>query len=101
MKSQTFKAAGLEMKDVETKQGSDDQGGSSRDAESRNQGKVQGIEKRLGQPKQDGALVDGKSFVLNVLKCFGISRVSVSNVEVLEGSMEGKHISYNLYIDCE
>jgi len=37
-------------------------------------------------------LVDGKSFVLNSLKCFGISRLSVSKVEVLEGSMEGKHL---------
>jgi len=37
-------------------------------------------------------LVDGKSFVLNVLRCFGISRLSVSKVEVLEGSMEGKHL---------
>jgi hypothetical protein len=31
------------------------------------------IGKRLGQPRQDGALVVGKSFVLNALKCFGIS----------------------------
>ena len=37
-------------------------------------------------------MVDGKSFDLNVLKCFGISRLSVSKVEVLEGSMEGKHL---------
>jgi len=37
-------------------------------------------------------LVDGKSFVLNALKCFGISQLSVSKVEVLEGSMEGKHL---------
>jgi hypothetical protein len=92
MKAQTFKAAGLEMKAVRTKQGSDDQGGSSRDAESRNQGMLRGMEKRLGQPKQDGALVDGQSFVLNALKCFGISHGSVSKVEVLDGSMEGKHL---------
>jgi len=37
-------------------------------------------------------LADGKSFVLNALKCFEISRLSVSKVEVLEGSMEGKHL---------
>jgi len=37
-------------------------------------------------------LVDGKSFVLNGLKCFGISCLSVSKVEVLEGSMGGKHL---------
>jgi hypothetical protein len=37
-------------------------------------------------------LVDGKSFVLSALKCFGISQLSVSKVEVLEGSMEGTHL---------
>jgi len=42
--------------------------------------------------KKDGSSVDDKSFVLNALKCFGISRLSVSKVEVLEGSMEGKHL---------
>jgi len=42
--------------------------------------------------KKDGSSVDGKSFALNALKCFGISRLSVSKVEVLEGSMEGKHV---------
>ena len=30
--------------------------------------------------------------MLNALKCFGISRLSVSKVEVLAGSMEGKHL---------
>jgi len=40
----------------------------------------------------DGSSVDGKSLVLYALKCFGISRLSVSNVEVLEGSIEGKHL---------
>jgi hypothetical protein len=37
-------------------------------------------------------LVDGKSFVSNALKCFGILQLSVSKVEVFEGSMEGKHL---------
>jgi len=37
-------------------------------------------------------LVNRKSFVLNTLKCFGISHLSVSKVEVLEESMEGKHL---------
>jgi hypothetical protein len=37
-------------------------------------------------------LVDRKSFVLNALTVFGISRLSISKVEVLEGSMEGKHL---------
>ena len=42
--------------------------------------------------KKVGSSVDGKSFVLHDLKCFGISRVSFSKVEVLEGSMEGKRL---------
>jgi len=54
------------------KEGLDVQGGWSRSKGSRNQGRFQGIGKRLGQPKQDGALVDGKSFALNAVKCFGI-----------------------------
>jgi hypothetical protein len=37
-------------------------------------------------------LVNGKCFVLNALKCCGISRLLVSKVEVIEGSMEGKHL---------
>jgi len=41
--------------------------------------------------KNEGSLVDGKSFGLNALKYFGISRLWVSKVEVLQGSMEGKH----------
>ena len=53
---------------------------------------MRGIGKRLDQPKQEGALVDGKSFVLNAFKCFGISRLPVSKVEILEGSMDGKHL---------
>jgi hypothetical protein len=71
---------------------SDIQGGWSRSSGGRNQRRFRGIGKRLGQPKQDGALVDGKSFALNALKCFGISRLSVSKVEVLERSMEGKYL---------
>jgi hypothetical protein len=38
-------------------------------------------------------LVDKKSFVSNVLKCFGISRLSVCKVEVFEGSMEEKRFA--------
>jgi hypothetical protein len=37
-------------------------------------------------------LVDEKSFVSNALKCFGILRLSVSKLEVLEESIEGKHL---------
>ena len=39
-----------------------------------------------------GSSVDGKRLDSNTLKCFGISRLSVSKVEVLERSMEGKHL---------
>ena len=42
--------------------------------------------------KKDGSPVDGKSFVTDALKCFGMSHLSVSKVEVLEGSKEGKHL---------
>jgi len=44
----------------------------------------------------DGSSVDGKSFVSDVFKSFGILCLSVSKVEVLKGSMEGKHI----FITC-
>jgi hypothetical protein len=37
-------------------------------------------------------LVDRIRFVLNILKCFGILELSFRMVEVLEGSMEGKHL---------
>jgi len=36
--------------------------------------------------------MDKKSFDLNALKYFGISRFSISKVDVLEGSMERKHL---------
>jgi hypothetical protein len=65
------------------KKGSDVQGGWSRDSRSRNKGRFRGSRKRLGQATQDGALVDKKSFVLNALKCCGISRLSFGKVEVL------------------
>jgi len=42
--------------------------------------------------KKNGSSVDGKSFDLNALKCIGISCLSVSKVEVLEGSMKEKHL---------
>ena len=95
------------------KEGSDIQGGWRRGLGTRNPARFRGIGKRLGQCKQDGALVDGNRFVLNALKYFGISHLSVSKVEVLEGSMEGKHfvitctlavnnqeISTHALIDC-
>jgi hypothetical protein len=73
-------------------EGSDGQCIWSRGSESRNLGRFRGIGNRVGEHKQDGPLVNGKSFILNALKCFVISRLSVSKVEVLEGSMEGKHL---------
>jgi len=42
--------------------------------------------------KKDGSSVDRKSVVLNALKCFGISCLLVSKVEVFEGLMEGNHL---------
>jgi len=69
--------------------GSAVQGGWSRRTGSRDWDRFQGIRKRVSQLKKDGSSVDGKRFGSNALKCFGISRLSVSKVEVLEGSMEG------------
>jgi len=40
--------------------------------------------------RKDGSSVDVEPSVFNALKCFGISQLSVSKVEVLEGSKEGK-----------
>jgi len=37
-------------------------------------------------------LVDGKCFAFNALEFFGFSRLSVSKVEVLDGSMEGNQL---------
>jgi len=37
-----------------------------------------------------GLSVGGESLVLDALKCFGISHLSVSKMEVFAGSMEGK-----------
>jgi len=45
---------------------------------------------RLGQRRQQGALVDRKRIVSNGIHFFGISRLTVSEAEVLEGSIEGK-----------
>jgi hypothetical protein len=42
--------------------------------------------------KKDGTSVDGKCLVLNALTRFRISLLSVSKVEVLERSLEGKHL---------
>jgi len=41
---------------------------------------------------KDGSVVGGRNFVLNALKWFGMSRLSASKVEVLEGSMEAKQV---------
>jgi hypothetical protein len=57
--------------------------------------------KRLGQPKPDGDWVVKKGFALSAFKCFGISHLSVSKMEVLEVSTEGKHfvITFTLTIN--
>ena len=73
-------------------EGSDVQGGWSRSIGSNNLDRFRGIGKRASQLMKDCSSVDSRSGVLNALKCFRISRLSVSKVEVLEGSMEGKHL---------
>jgi len=55
-------------------------------------GGLEGKGKRVGQLGRGDCLVDRKSFDLNALQCFGISRVSISKVDLLEGSIEGKHL---------
>jgi hypothetical protein len=47
--------------------------------------------KELVDPGRMAIGLTRKDFVSNASKCFGISRLSVSKVEVLEASMEGKH----------
>jgi len=73
-------------------EGSDHCCGWVRSEGSRNRGRFQGIRKGLWQLKKDGSSVNGKGFVLNALKCSGIWCVSVSKVELLEGSMDRKHL---------
>jgi len=73
-------------------EGSDVQGGWSGSNRSRDWDRSQGIGNRLSQLKKDGFSVDRTSFVSDAIKCFGISRLSVSKVDVLEGAMEGKHL---------
>jgi hypothetical protein len=58
----------------------------------RRKGTVQGWGERTSQLGKGDFLIDKKSFDLNALQCFGISRFSISKVDVLEGSMEGKHL---------
>jgi hypothetical protein len=42
--------------------------------------------------KKVGSPIDNISFVINAIQSFGISCLSVSKVEVTEGSMEVKHL---------
>jgi hypothetical protein len=70
-------------------EGSDVSGGWSGGYGSKNHQGSHGILKRIGQPKQDGTLVDRKSVVLNALKCVGISRLSVSKIEVSSDQWRG------------
>ena len=71
---------------------SDIQGGWSGSKGNRNRDRFGEIRNRLCQLKKDGSSAHRKSSVLDVLKRFGISRLSVSKVEILQGSMEGKHL---------
>jgi hypothetical protein len=48
--------------------------------------------KRAGRLGEGDLLIDKKSVDLNALQCFGISWFSISKVDVLAGSMEGKHL---------
>ena len=48
--------------------------------------------KRASRLGKGDSLIDGKSFDSNPLQCFGISRFLISKVDVLEESMEGKHL---------
>jgi hypothetical protein len=72
--AQTFMAAGAEIKEVGTKEGSEESG------------------KDKVNPTMMSLLVDRKSFIFNTLKGFGIPRLSVNKVEVLEESMQGKRL---------
>lgn len=46
----------------------------------------------MSQLKKDGSCVDVKSLVSNAVKCFVILGLSVSKVEVLEGSIGREHL---------
>jgi len=74
------------------KKGSLVQGGRGRSEGSRTKGEFGGDGKRAGGLGKGDSLIDKKSFDLNALQCFGISKFSISKVDVLEGSMEGKYL---------
>jgi hypothetical protein len=74
------------------KKGSLVQGGRSRSKGHGRKGELGGEGKRAGRLGKGDSLIDKKSFDSSVLQCFGISRFSISKVDVLEGSMEGKHL---------
>ena len=95
-KDQPFKASGADIDEVGTKEGSEESGKDS----------VNTSRMALGLTE--------KVLFQMLSKCFGISRLSVSKVEVLEGSMECKHlvitcsltvnnqeIATHILIDCD
>jgi len=51
-----------------------------------------GVAKWLSQLQMDGSSIYSKSFGLDTLKCFGISHLSVSNLEVFKESLAGKQL---------
>jgi len=71
--------------------GSDIEGGWNKSTGSRNRDRLRRIGKRLCHSKNDGSLIDAESYLLDAIKCFGTFHLSVSKVEVLEGSMEAKY----------
>jgi hypothetical protein len=90
------------------------QGGRGRSERSRREGEFKGKGKSAGRLGKGESRIDKKSFDLNTLLCFGISRFPISNVDVLEVPMEGKHfvitcsltihdqvIQTHALIDCE
>ena len=74
------------------KEGSDVQDGWRGGKLNKTRDRFRGIGNRASQLKKDGSSLDSKSCISDVLKCFGISRLSVSKVELLAGSMAGKHL---------
>jgi hypothetical protein len=68
------------------------QDGRGRSKESGRGGRFGGQGKRAAQLREGDTLINKKSSDSNVLQCFGISRFSMSKVDVLKRSMEGKHL---------
>jgi len=68
------------------------QGGRGRIEGGERKGGSEGKGKRVGRLGKGDSLIDRKSFDWSALQCFGISGFSISKVDILEGSIEGKHL---------